>query len=512
MFRLDQIGRRLFIDKSFVKLTYIFSFLLLSLLTFGQAKQIEILNTQTLKKSRGQTNEFVRLIGDVQMSHEGALMFCDSAHFYPKSNSIIAYENVHINQGDTLHLYGDRLNYNGNTKLVDIRGNVRLRDPDLELTTPELQFDRKTNLGYYTNGAEIIGPSQQLWSKRGLYNSNNDLLQFKDSVVLVTDNYTVRSDTMLYHSESEQTWFYGRTIISGESGDIYCNKGYFNALKETSWFVDSVFIYNESQLIRGDSIFYDQKGEFGKVYNNVLLRDTVEGYEVTGDFAHYKEASSYAFVTGNPIYSLNVDGDTLHLNGDTLLTYRQNDTAERFLKVYYNVKIFKSDFQGRCDSLFYSEIDSTFHLYESPILWTGVNQMTSDNMDLKLRNGNMDSLFMTGNAFLMSETEEVLYDQIKGKNMYGKFVDNELERIFVSGNGQTVYNAYDENEVLLGINRADCSDLEIRVQGNKIDRIIFLVKPDATLYPVEDIPEGEKRLKGFRPRYDERPTRSDIFQ
>lgn len=137
--------------------------------------------------------------------------------------------------------------------------------------------------------------------------------------------------------------------------------------------------------------------------------------------------------------------------------------------------------------------------------------MTSDNMDLKLRDGNMDSLFMTGNAFLMSETEEILYDQIKGKDMYGQFVDNELERIFVSGNGQTVYNAYDDNDVLIGINRADCSDLEIIVRDNKIVRIIFLVKPDATLYPVDDIPEGEKRLKGFKPRFEERPTISDIF-
>lgn len=491
---------------------YTFLFILIASTVFGQSgpKKIDILGAQRLLQSKASGSDMVRLLGNVRMAHEGALMFCDSAHFFPKSNSMIAYQNVHINQGDTLHLYGDVLHYDGNTKKLDIDGNVRLEDPSISLATPALTFDRRSNMGYYSSGAQIIGPSQKLWSKRGTYDGGGDFLWFRDSVVLETSDYIVRSDTMRHHSESERTWFYGKTLIEGNGGTIYCKKGFFDAIAETNWFQDSVHIYNDGQLIRGDSIFYNQREDFGKVFGNVLLRDTADGYDVTGDYAHYKQSSSYAFVTGHPVYSLDVDGDTLYLTGDTLLTYRESDTAERFLKVYHNVKIFKSDFQGRCDSLFYSEVDSTFKLYEAPILWTGVNQMTSDNMDLKLRNGHMDSLFMTGNAFLMSETEEVLYDQIKGKDMFGNFVDNSLERIYVSGNGQTVYNAYDENNNLVGINRVDCSDLEIRVDDNKINRIIFLEKPNATLYPVKDTPEGEKRLKGFRPRYDERPTRTDI--
>lgn len=477
----------------------------------NQPTKIEIVRSSSLKNAGGGSG-MVRLIGNVRLRHEGALMDCDSAHFFPRSNSLIAYENVHINQGDTLHLHGDFLEYDGNSRMAKIKGNVRLTDPEINLTTDALTFDRLNNIGYYTTGGTIVSTNQTLKSQIGTYFGNTDMLQFKTEVELIAKKYTIYSDTMLYHSESEQTWFYGRTHIVGQDGDIYCKKGHFNAIAETSWFVDSVYIYNGPKLIQGDSIFYDQKEEFGQVYENVYLVDTAEGFTVTGDFAKYRESDSYAFVTGHPVYSLDVDGDTLHLTGDTLLTYRQSDTSERFLKVYYDVKIFKSDFQGRCDSLFYSESDSTFHLYESPILWTGINQMTSDNMRLKLRGGNMDSLIMTGNAFMISESDSLLYDQIKGKDMFGKFYDNVLRRIYVSGNGQTVYNAYDENEALLGINRADCSNLEIRIDKNKVKRIIFLVKPDATLYPIDDIPEGEKKLKGFRPRFEERPTIEDVMQ
>lgn len=497
-----------------MKLLHVFILSIVSIISFGQNRsaQIEIVHANTLKPSSNKTQKFVRLLGNVQMKHEGALMFCDSAHFYPSSNSMVAFENVHINQGDSLHLYGDLLNYDGNSKMVDIQGNVKLQDPQVSISTPSLIYDRKINLGFYTQGAEIISRSQTLRSVRGQYDGNTKMLGFKKEVELETEDYSIHSDTMFHHSETEQTWFYGPTEIESNGGSIYCRKGYFNANAEFSWFVDHVIIRNESQTICGDSIFYNQKTDQGQVYNNVVLSDSLEGYRVTGAFARYAKQNSYAFVTGSPVYSIDVDGDSLHLSGDTLLTFKEANSAIRQLKVYHNVVIYKSDFQGKCDSLFYIESDSTFQLYNEPILWTGKNQMTSDHIALKLRNGNMDSLFMTGNAFMLSENDGgLLFDQIKGRNMYGQFRNNELQRIFVSGNGQTVYNVYDESEILIGINRADCSNLEIRVRNNKVMKIIFLVKPDLHLYPVKEIPEGEKRLKGFKPRFEERPIYSDLF-
>ena len=69
-----------------------------------------------------------RLIGNVRFRHNQALMFCDSAYSYSDSNRFDAFGNVHIIQGDTLHLYGDKMLYNGDTRLARFLFNVKLID------------------------------------------------------------------------------------------------------------------------------------------------------------------------------------------------------------------------------------------------------------------------------------------------------------------------------------------------------------------------------------------------
>ena len=66
------------------------------------------------------------LVGEVRFRHDNALLYCDSAYFYEKANSLDAFGNVRIVQGDTLFVYGDLLYYDGNTKLARVRHNVRM--------------------------------------------------------------------------------------------------------------------------------------------------------------------------------------------------------------------------------------------------------------------------------------------------------------------------------------------------------------------------------------------------
>ena len=75
---------------------------------FAQNKsQIEILGADDLRGTKINGEDVQKLIGNARFKHQEALMFCDSAYFYRKKNSIEAFGNVRINQGDTLNLYGD---------------------------------------------------------------------------------------------------------------------------------------------------------------------------------------------------------------------------------------------------------------------------------------------------------------------------------------------------------------------------------------------------------------------
>ena len=78
--------------------------------------------------------------------------------------------------------------------------------------------------------------------------------------------------------------------------------------------------------------------------------------------------------------------------------------------------------------------------------------------------------------------------------------------IDVLGNGQTIYFAKEDDGKFTGVNKAICSNIKIKFNNGKIDRIKFLSMPEATFYPLFDFPESESILKGFNWRPEERPS------
>jgi lipopolysaccharide export system protein LptA len=466
-------------------------------------------NNQEYKKENG--NDLFWLVGDVEYDHEGATMKCDSSIYYRNENRFSAFGNVAINQGDTLFMYGDQLEYDGTGKLLHIMGNVRMRDKKMNLTSNEIIYDRKNNLAYYNSGGQLQQEDNLLRSRRGFYNTLTRRFTFKDSVFLFSPKYTIEADTLQYGSTNKVAYFLGPTYICSDSTTIYCENGQYDTQNDIAYLTENAVITKSAQTIKGDSIYYDLKGGEGELFGNAYLSDTISKYVIRGGFARYSEDPEFALVTQQPVYALDIDSDTLFIGGDTLRIV-SNEFDQRKVRVFRNTRFFKSDFQGKCDSLIYTEEDSTFQLYVDPVVWNQNNQLTADYIFMTTRNGNMDSLHMIDNAFLIALEDSNKYNQIKGRNMYGKFFDNELRLIYVNGNGQTVYYAYDDEDKEVGVNRADCSNLLIKIMESKVSRVTFITKPDAVLYPPGEIPKAELFLRGFNPRYAEQLTdKSDLF-
>jgi hypothetical protein len=101
---------------------------------------------------------------------------------------------------------------------------------------------------------------------------------------------------------------------------------------------------------------------------------------------------------------------------------------------------------------------------------------------------------------------------LRGKDMIGYFSDNQLRRINVTGNGQTIYYIRNKQKLLTGVNRADCSDMSIYTVEGAVQKISLINAPDATLYPVKEVQPGEMRLKDFYWHGNLQPkSRNDIF-
>lgn len=479
-----------------------------------KVKQIEILNADIIKSDKSLGTGAQKLLGNVRFKHEEAIMSCDSAYFYSKSYSMDAFSNVEIVQGDTLFLYGDRLHYEGESRIAQVRQNVKLIDDSTVLVTNYLDYNRITEIAYYLNGGVITEGDNRLTSEEGYYNTNTEIFNFKDSVVIVNPDYNIYSDTLEYNTKTGISYFFGPTEIIGEENYLYCESGWYDTDKDISLLDKNAYLESESRTLSGDTLYYDRNTGFGRARSNVELFDSTQNVILRGNFGLYYEENKLATLTDSALM-IQVDGpDSLFIHADTLRsiadTATQSETS--ILLAYYKVKIYRHDIQGMCDSLAYIENDSTFHMFGAPVIWADENQITATKIELKTRNEQLHRIYLRDIALLISQEDTAKYNQIRGKSMIGYFRNNDLVRLDVTGNGQTIYYAEDQG-IIIGANRAECSDLIIYLEDNKVKRVNYLVQPSGQYYPLDLFPENQRKLDGFTWNEQWRPLDyMDVFK
>jgi len=498
-----------------VLLALILFFLTCSYSEAQRTAQIEILNANIFEGDESLGKNVSRLKGDVRFKHKNALMNCDSAYLYQNTNSLDAFGDIVIVKGDSIRMTGDLLKYNGNSSEAFMTGNVILSDRKMTLHSDNLTYNIDNEVCNYIDGGKIVDSENELTSNSGIYDSGSGNIYFRSSVVLKNNSYQLISDTLIYNSISNITYFHGPTWINSfdkDSSFIYCENGWYNTNSGKSYFGRNSYLKNGPRFIYADSLLYDKEKMEGEGFGNVLLKDTVEQLTISGDYGISNDINKTGFVTGNALLTKQFDNDTLFMHADTL--YAAEDTVSKLKQwqAYHQVTFFKTDLQGKCDSIAFNESDSLMRLYDDPIIWSEENQLTADSVRFLIYDNEMKALQLKSNSFICSSEGEDRFNQVKGRSMYGDFIDNKLEYIFVSGNGQSIYYTRNSDEQLTGVNRADCSDMRIRISDNRIQEINLLYQPDATLYPLDELTTKELRLRGFKWRSIERPfSKEDVL-
>lgn len=488
-------------------------FLMTSALGWAQKKKIEIVHSNSLEFDESSGIKAKRLIGDVALRHNDVLMYCDSAYFYSETNTVNAYGHVKIIQGDSLTLRGDSLVYNGNTKLAKVRGNITMDNGDMILTTRHLDYNRTANTAYYQGGGHIVNhkDNNTLDSRIGYFYPESNTFFFKENVVMHSKEYNITSDTLKYNTSSETTYFIGPTNIVSDSSSIYCEWGWYNGKSGDSRFVKNADVISKAQHIKGDTIDYNKTTNAGLITGHAMIADTTEKLEVYGDIAYYNNADSTSWITGHVMMIKDFEGDSLYLHGDSLYSLFDSN-KKRLIVTHRHVKFYKSDFQGKCDSLVFSDADSLMKMFYSPVIWSENNQITADYIQLRNANGSIEQMEMQQNAFIISDEDSTHFNQIAGNNMIGHFEKNALKSIDVKGNGQTVYYIAENDSVISQVNKADCENLIIRLDSSKVEKIVFLNKPKGTMYPLDQVKLEEINLKGFTWLEHLRPLQpNDVF-
>ena len=286
----------------------------------AQKKQKIEFSAQSIQLSKHIGKSAKRLIGNVVLKHQSVIMYCDSAWLFD-DNTLEAYRNIRILQGDSLSLNGDFLKYNGNTRKAEISKNITMTDREMVLTTDNLVYDMGTKTGVYLGGGTIKTSEHTLTSAQGYYYAGKREFAFKKNVVLTNPEYTVKCDTLRYNTSTKIAWFHGPTHIISEENRIYCENGFYDTHKNQSRFSRNAKLISGSQELSGDSLFYDRNLDYGKAMGKVQVTDSAENIIIRGRLAEYKGENRKSMITGEPYMIQIFESDSIFLGADTLYSY-----------------------------------------------------------------------------------------------------------------------------------------------------------------------------------------------
>ena len=456
------------------------------------------------------------LIGNVIMNHEGAILTCQQALYYKKENFFKAIGNVLLKQGDTITQTSDYVDYDGNLKQALSWGNVVLKDPTMILTSDTLQFDRLNQKLYYKSYATIKDQTNTLRSKYGNYYLENKKFTATTQVNVLNPEHNLQSTNLDYYTDTGLTYFYGATTITNSKNKnrIYSEKGFYNTKTDISHFVKNAKLFLKERTIQGDSLYYDKNRGFASATNNIIVKDTLENFLTKGNYAELFELKDSLFIIKKAVAITIIDKDSMFVHGDTLLVTGKPD--RRIIRIFNNVKIFKSDLQGKCDSIHTNQSTGLTRMFKTPVLWADENQITGDTIHLlsNIKTEKLDSLKVLNNSFINSKDSLSVdnFNQIKGRNIYGKFKDNSIKTLLVKGNAESLYYNRNEKNVLESITKEISSNIEFTLTKGAIESIKYLKTTEGKTYPVSQLPEEVRKLKGFIWRENEQPKRMiDIF-
>ena len=473
---------------------------------------IEHYDVATFSKSMG---DMQRLIGHVKMRHDSAYFFCDSAYFFEKTNSFNAFQNVHIIVNDSVEIFSDLLDYDGNTRFAEFFDNVKLMDDSTTLLTEYLTYDRNLHLACYPDSATTYRGDKTLISCIGYYRDDLKEFSFFEKVEVTSPKYQMYTDTLYYNTDIEKMWFEGPTTIINKENVLEGTHGYYLVDEDFVYLDERPFMYNENQQIRSDSIFYDRNIGLAQAYSQVDMIDTSYKIIMRGDYAEMWENKGLSFATDSA-YAISYDGgDSLYIHGDTLFMYfdKQKEEAKKLI-ARRNVRFFKSDLQGKCDTLTYLVEDSIIRMRVEPILWAEDSQMTGTDIDIKVKENSVEWVLQKGNAFIISQDTIEGFNQIKGTDITSHFKEGDIHHVNVDGEkAETIYWIRDDDGGLIGIDVSNSETMVIEMENQSVSIIKSFKAISETMYPETDLSESNRYLQGFKWHEEARPKdKDDIFR
>lgn len=491
------------------------------LLPFGntifaqEGKRIHYESDRTIKNEQKYPGAFILSMVDDQVYfyHEGMEVWCDQAIFYQQEDFFKAYGNVRMEQGDSITMKSNYAEYNGTTQFAFASGDVVMVSPKTTLRTDTLFFNRQKQQAYYRSGGTIRDTASVLTSRIGRYFLENDKYSFRSDVVLTNPEYVINSAQLDFYSNNGHAYFYGPTTIVSDSSTIYCERGFYDTRGDTGYFVKNSKITYKNRILEGDSLYFNRNTHFASATNNIQVTDTVNNSILRGHYAEVFKEKDSVFITKRAVAITTQEQDSVYIHADTLMVTGKPDN--RIMRGFYDVRLYKSNMSGKSDSIHVRQSTGLTQMIGNPVIWSGNNQLTGDTIHLlsNTKTEQLDSLRVFYNSFMIQKDSVGGFNQMKGKELFGQFVDNELKQVDIVQNTETIYYVRNEEKELIGINKTLSSSIRVLFEDQEITDIYYYNQVDGKLHPELEFPENARKLKGFNWRGEQRlQSKTDLFE
>jgi lipopolysaccharide export system protein LptA len=476
--------------------------------------KVKIINADEIKKdTKYDGNRY--LVGNVQIEHQGSILTADLVVMYDAENFVKAVGNTRLQNTDGSVITASEMEYDGNTQKGVARKNVVLNDPKgTVIKTETMYYDRGSNLAYYNTGGTINDGKSTTYSKSATYNLTNRTINLTDNVRIEDKDYILDGINVVQNQNTNIVDINGPTTITNRKNPknrIFTEKGTHNLNTKESFLNKNSRINYNDKILTGDVMYFNQLTGFGTATGNVTLDDPLEKRYLKGGYGEIFEKKDSAMMTKGPYAVKILEKDSIYFAAEKILSYQKLDSVnikKSYLRAFKKARIYKSNAQGRADSIAFNETDGVMHMYKDPILWSGQKQVTGDKVELysNTQTENIDSIKVIGNGFAISKADSLNmkdeFNQVKGKLMAVYYEGKNIRDIKVIGNAQAItfdddYNEKTKQNERLGITLSSCGIIGAFFEQQEMQIISCSIGALSSTYPMSKIGPDKKKFPDF---------------
>lgn len=450
--------------------------------------------------------------GAAMRNNDGSLIESIQGNYFSKEKLFVFSDSVAMFT-DSVLISTSQLKYHTDTDIAEFSNRtLAWRDSSI-LYANYGQYVRPQNLFIFEKDSYILTREQELWADKLMYYRTTGHADLYENVQVLD---TVQKSIGLAHKATYRPSPRRVELTREPAVGMY---SYENEVADTLFLAADTILYYTRRMCEIDSasIALAQERLSLSAIDPIAIHDNErraarqkkQPAKLGKGAVAVKDTSST--LLADMADSLKIETPLREETVEKIVPAGEDTTQVDFIDAYHNVRFYRSDVQGRCDSLVYTGLDSMARFYSNPVMWhEGKNQFTADSIQALLKNRQLSKINLLTNAFIAMQEDSIHFNQIRSLEMAAYFANNELYRFDALGGVSAIF-FMEEDSIITLMDREECKLMTAKIKDNQIQRTRSIQELKQNVFPIYNLPLEEQRLKGFQWRGEERPvTRFDV--